>query len=272
MIKILMLLIIAALPACGSAPAPRIPQALEQAQTADKNARLAMRNGDLLRAQQAFAKTLLLQRSLDDVAGAATTIINLATVTHQLHDDEGALDWLDKILLEQPGIYPQGSYLDASFRKAVILANLGRIPEAEVSLEEAGKLCEKKCSLRFGVDGLSARLLLLKGDATGAFALARVVSKDADAEKEEQANALRVMAEAEEKLARYADALQHYQAALDVDRVLSLSSRIGEDLSGLARVAKQLGREQDANYYLHRADWVNDSIQQNKILSTPIIH
>src|SRR5487761_2196275 len=104
MIKFFMLLLLGVLAACSSAPAPRLPQALEQARAADKDARRALRNGDLLQAQQDFAKILLLQQSLDDTNGAATTIINLATVTHQQHDEEGALGWLDKILLEKSAI------------------------------------------------------------------------------------------------------------------------------------------------------------------------
>jgi tetratricopeptide (TPR) repeat protein len=94
--------------------------------------------------------------------------------------------------------------------------------------------------------------------------LSQAVSKEADAGIEEQANALRVMAEAEEKLARYEYALQHYQSALKSDRALGLSERIGEDLNGMARVARQLGLEQDAIYYFQRAEWVNNSIRRNK--------
>ena len=62
----LLLLLTGMLAACGSAPAPRLPQALEQAQAADKDARRALRGGELLRAQHNFAKALVLQQSLDD--------------------------------------------------------------------------------------------------------------------------------------------------------------------------------------------------------------
>ena len=264
MIKILTFLLVGLLAACSSAPAPRLPQALEQAQAAEKDARRALRNGELLHAQQSFTKTLLLQQSLDDAAGAATTMINLATVTHQLHDDEGALGWLDKILLEKSAIYPSELTLEATFRKAVILTNHAHLPEAEAVFVQAEKLCNKKCSLRFSIDGLNARLHLLNGDASAALVIAQTLSKEADASKEEQANALRVMAEAEEKLAHFEDALQHYQAALVVDKSLSLSSRIGEDLNGLARVDKQLGRELDANHYLRRAELINEALGQRK--------
>jgi tetratricopeptide (TPR) repeat protein len=258
-VNIINVLMIVNLAACGSTPAPRVPQLLENAQAADKDARRALRAGELLRAQHAFAKTLALQQALDDSNGAAITMINLATVTHQLHDDQGALAWLDKILLEKVRIYPAESQLIAVFRKAVILTKMGQLSEAEASLQQAEKLCEKKCSQRFGMDALRARLSLLKGDAEAALALAQAVSKEKDVGKEEQANALRVAAAAEEKLLRPANALQHYQAALEIDKVLGLSARIAEDLEGLARTSTQLGRDQDAATYARRAALVNES-------------
>jgi len=264
MTKAILFILLGMLASCGSTP-PRLPQAMEQAQVADKEARRALRSGDLLRAQHDFAKTLQLQQSFDDLAGAATTIINLATVAHQLHDDEGALIWLDKVLLENAEIYPEESRLAANFRKAVITANLGRLPEAEASLAEAIKMCDKKCSLHFGIDGLQARLLLLKGDSQGAITLALTVSKEAEAGQDEQANALRTVATAEEKLSRYAEALQHYKSTLEIDKVLSLGIRIAEDLSGMARVSKQLGRDQEAIAYSRRAKLANESLRQNNI-------
>jgi len=264
MTKTILFLLLGMLASCGSTP-PRLPQAMEQAQVADKEARRALRSGDLLRAQHDFAKTLQLQQSFDDTAGVATTIINLATVAHQLHDDEGALIWLDKILLEKAEIYPVESRLAANFRKAVILANLGRLPEAEASLAEAKKLCDKKCSLHFAIDGLQARLLLLKGDSQGAITLALTISKEADVGQDEQANALRTVATAEEKLSRYTEALQHYQSTLEIDKELGLGGRIAEDLSGMARVLKQLDRDQEAVAYSRRAELVNESLRQSVV-------
>lgn len=262
MIKFYLCVLAGLLAGCGSAP-PRLPQALEQAQTADKDARRALRGGELLRAQYNFTKTLALQQSLDDTVGAATTMINLATVAHQLKDDAAALAWLDKILQEKAQIYPPESRQAAAFRKAVIFTNLARLGEAESALQVAEKLCEKKCTLHFGIAALQARLLLLKGDTEGALALAQSISTEKDAGKEEQANALRIVATAEEKLARYTSALQHYQATLEMDKSLALGARIAEDLNGVARVSKLLGREEDAALYARRAALVMDAQRQN---------
>lgn len=262
MYRYVLLLLALFLVACGSAPPPRQPQALEQANAAEKDARRALKGGELLRAQHGFAKTLALRQALDDTAGVATTLINLSTVTHQLHEDAAALTWLDKILLEKERIYAPEFHLTAGFRKAVILTNLARLDEAESTLQLAEKICEKKCTTRFGIDALRARLLLLKGDAEGSLALAQALSKEAQAGKEEQANALRVVAAAEEKLARFASALQHYQAVLEMDKSLALGARIGEDLSGMARVSKQLGHDEEAAMYARRAALVNEALSR----------
>ena len=258
--KTMLLLLMGMLAACSSTPAPKLPQAFEQVQLLDKEAHRALRSGDLLRAQNEFAKTLQLQQSLDDLAGAAATIINLATISHQLHDDAGALIWLDKIVLEKSGIYPDETRIEAEFRKSVVLTNLMRLPEADLSLTGTEKLCDKKCALHFSLDGLRARILLLQGSTREALVLALALSKGEGIVKEEQANALRTADAAEEKLEHYADAMLHFQSALEMDKALGLAARISEDLSGLAHVENNMGREQEAKSYSRRAELVKDSL------------
>jgi len=250
------------LSSCSSSPALHLPPALEQAHTTDSDARRAQHNGELSRAQLGFAKTLRLQQSLDDSASAATTMINLATVTHQLHDDGGALVWLDKILLEKTALYPTDAILAAGFRKAVILTNLARLSEAETSITIAEKLCKNTCPLRFSIVGLRGRLMLLNGNAQGAMEIAKSLIGNNEVGKEEQSNALRIIATAEEELARYPDALKHYQETLEIDKSLGLSGRIGEDLNGMARVAKKLGSDQEADIYARRAEIVTEALRQ----------
>ncbi len=259
MTKLWVLMLPFILVACSSAPVVHPPQAIEQAKAADKDARRALRDGDLRQAQRDFSKALALQQSLDDTDASATTLINLATVTHQLNDDAGALAGLDTILLEQQPIYPPPARLSASFRKAVILADLARLGEADSALRSAESLCANGCALGAGIAALRARILLLQGDAEGALVLAQAVSKAGNTSAEERANSLRVAALAEEKLARHADALRDFQAALQADKALALSARIAEDLQGMARVSAQLGHEQQAAEYARRALLVNEA-------------
>lgn len=261
MTRLILCLLLGMLAACSSAPAPRQPLALEQAYAADRDARRAAREGQWLRAQNSFTTTLALQQSLDDTTGAATTMINLATVTHQLGDHAAALALLERILAEPMPIYPPESRLDAAYRKSVILTGLSRSGEAESALQTADELCAKNCPQRYSMVVLRARLMLQKGDAQGALSLAQGVSSERAAGREEQANALRTVAAAEETLASFAEALQHYQSALDLDKALGLSARIAEDLGGMARVSAQLGRDRDAAEYQRRAFLVQESLR-----------
>jgi tetratricopeptide (TPR) repeat protein len=262
-VKFLLLAFAGFLVACSSAPVVRQPLPIEQSRAANKDARKAFRNGELLQAQRDFTTALALQQSLDDTAGSATTMINLATVDHQLHDDPAALTWLDRIVQEKEAIYPREARLAAAFRKAVILADLARLGDADKALRFADDLCNGKCTLNAGIDVLRARLLLLNGDARGALAVAQALSRQDGAGQAEQANALRIVAAAEEKLQRPAEALQHYRAALEMDKTLALSERIGEDLSGMARASAQLGHDREAAEYSRRAVLVNESRRRN---------
>ena len=253
MTKLYLLILVAFLTACGS-PAPRLPDAIQQARTLDKDARRALLAGDLLRAQYNFTKVLALQQSVDDSAAVAITMLNLATVAYQLQDQQAAFAWLDKIILEQAGVYPKEARLTAFFRKAVFLANAQKLTEAELALQSAENFCVQQCTEYYGLKVLQARLLLLKGDVKNAHALATELSKQSAIDSTELANAIRIQAAAEEKLALNTEALKHYQTALEMDKKLALSSRITEDLLGLSRVASTLGKSEEAVIYSRRAE------------------
>jgi tetratricopeptide (TPR) repeat protein len=238
------------LASCGSAP-QRPPVALEQARAADKSAHRAMRDGDLVWARELFAQSLALQQSLDNLAGSAIAMINLATVSHRLDDDAAALRLLDRILADGALSYPAELRAAAAFRKAVILADIGRPVEAESALALAAKECAQPCKLRPGMDNLRARLELLKGNTVAALELAKQAM--VGAEKEELANAWRISASAGAALGQHGAALAHYQAALELDKELGLSARIAEDLNGVALMLRQLGRKEEAEGYARRA-------------------
>lgn len=255
------LLAVLLLAACGSAP-QRPPVALELAQTADKSARRALREGDLARAQELFARSLALQQSLDNLPGVATALINLATVSHRLDDDAAALRLLDRILVDGSP-YPAELRAAAAFRKAVIFADIGRPVEAESALALAAKECAQPCTLRPGMDNLRARLALLKGNPAAALELAKQAM--AGAEKEELANARRISAAAETALGRHDGALAHYQAALALDKEQGLSARIAEDLNGIAQALWQLGRKEEAEGYTRRAAAVIEAVRLEPI-------
>jgi tetratricopeptide (TPR) repeat protein len=253
---------VALLASCGSPP-PRLPLALEQAQTADQDARRALRMGEVSHARILFARSLALHQSVDDVDGAASAMVSLATLSHRLHDDAAAIKLLDQMLLDHAQVYPPEWRITAAFRKAVILADQGRSDEAATVLALADRQCERNCASRFGIDVLKARMALLNGDAAAALELADPAASAREAGKEERANALRIVAAAEEKLARYDAALLHYRVALELDKSLALSGRIEEDLNGMARVLIRLGRGEEAASHARRAFIVHEAARGN---------
>ena len=245
------------LSACGSAP-PRQPVLIEQAHQTELSAHRAMRDGNLLQARELFVQSLHMQQSLDNLPGTATAIINLATVAHLLKDDSSALELLDRIVTEHVP-YPQPLRAVAAFRKAVILVDSNMVAQpsaaaaAESALEAANHECLGKCAHAPGLFNLRARLALQKGEYAIAAELADNVIRLSSAEKAEQANAHRIIANAEAALGQHDAALTHYLTALGLDKELGLSARIALDLNGIAKMLGLLGRKQEADSYAHRA-------------------
>lgn len=240
--------------ACGSAPA-RQPLAIEQAKKADHEAHRALRDGDLLRARELFRKSMLMQQSLDNLPASAMAAINLSSVSHKLADDVTALELLDAILADSAMRIPSELRAAAAFRKGIILADNGKTAEAEAALQLANQECNRQCAFTSGMKNLGARLALEKGE----FALALSEAKgviSSNAESEELANAQRIAAAAENALQQHESALARYQLALELDKELGLSSRIAEDLKGIASVLEKLGRKPEAEIYARRAEAV----------------
>ncbi len=240
--------------ACGSAP-PRQPLAIEQANKADHEAHRALRDGDLLRARELFKKAMLMQQALDNQPASAMAAINLSSVSHKLADDATALGLLDAILADTTARIPSELRAAAAFRKGIILADKGKTAAAEAALQLANQECNRQCAFTSGMKNLAARLALEKGEFALALTEAKgVISSGAD--KEELANAQRIAATAESALQQHESALARYQLALELDKELGLSSRIAEDLKGIASVLEKLGRKPEAEIYARRAEAV----------------
>jgi tetratricopeptide (TPR) repeat protein len=253
-LNLLLLFLLVFVSACGSPP-PRQPMAIEQAKKADQAAHRALHDGDLMRAREFFKQSMLMQQSLDDQAASAMAAINLSYVSHKLGDDGVALELLDNILRESSTLIPTDLRTAAAFRKGVIMADSGKLAEAESALQLASLSCNKQCAFTSGMNNLRARLALDKGDFETALSMAINVI-NAGAEKEEVANAQRIAATAESTLNRNEAALANYHAALELDKELALSARIAEDLIGIAKVLEKLGRKSEAADFARRADMV----------------
>lgn len=259
MINFLLVLLLAALVACGSAP-PRQPFALEQAKKAEQAAHRALHDGDLKRAQELFRQSLLMQQSLDNLPASAMAAINLSSVSHRLGEDGEALELLDHVLTENTTQIPSELRAVAAFRKGIILADAGKATEAEAALQVAKQACDRECAYSSAMNILHARLALSRGDYEAALSTATNVIKSG-AEKVELANALRIAAAAEAALEHPEAALAHYQAALELDKELALSTRIAADLVGIVKALEKLGRKSEADVFARRAEAVKAALR-----------
>lgn len=246
--------------ACGSAP-PRQPAAIEQASKIDMAAHRALRDGDLMRARELFRQSMLMQQSLDNNPASAMAAINLSSVSHKLGDDAAALLLLDDILADRTALVPAELRAAAAFRKSIILVDTGKRPEAESALQLANNECNNRCTYAAGINNLRARFTLQKGEFATALEMAKS-GMGRGADKEEQANARRVAGAAELALGQHESALAHYQAALEQDKELALSSRIAEDLKGMAKALENLGRKAEADVYARRAEAVIEAARK----------
>lgn len=247
------------LSACGSSAPPRPPVAVERAANADREAKRALRDGDLPVARNLFEQSLRLQQSLDNLPGVATAAINLASVRHLMGGDEAALSLLDGILQDKQTPYPPELRALAAFRKAVILVDGGG-KDAAAAVEAAAQLCGRSCEYSAGLDNLRARMAFSAKDYVAASAYAKSAADAAGDSKEELANARRNQAAAETALEQPAQALEHYLAALDMDKQTGRTGHIAEDLAGASRALEKLGRKDEAASYARRAAAAQNAI------------
>jgi tetratricopeptide (TPR) repeat protein len=245
-------LLVAALAACSGAAPPRPPAAVERAAEVDAEAHRALRDGDLVTARNLFEQSLRQEQSLDDLPGVATATLNLAAVYHRLNNDDMAVRLLDAIVRDAQVPYPAELRATAAFRKAVILVD-GGAEGAAAAVEAAAALCGKSCAFTAGLENLRARMALRNKDYAAALRYARSAEGASGEDKQELANAWRNAAAAQAGAGRHDAALDRYFAALELDKRLAMPRHIADDLEGVSRELKQLGRNDEAGAYARRA-------------------
>jgi len=257
---LLVCLPLALLAACSSPAPPRPPAVLESANNADQQARRALRDGDFPVARNLFEQSLRLQQSLDNLPGIASAAINLAAVYHAMNNDDVALSLLDGILADRLAPYPADLRAVAAFRKAVILVD-GKNKDAPAAVEAAAQLCASSCEFKAGLYNLRARMALGSQDYAAAASQAKLAADASGDDKEELANARRHSGAASFALGQPGPALEHYLAALELDKQLGAPRRIAEDLRGASVALDRLGRKDEAASYARRAAAAHDAIQ-----------
>ena len=248
--------------ACGSPP-PRQPAAQERAQKTEQAAYRAIREGDMARAREMFALAETMQRALENIHAASQDAINLATVLHKMGNSDAALQKLDILLADSASLVPEDLKAAAAFRKAIIQTDGGKLEEANSSINRALSWCRADCPFNSGLKNLQARIALQQGQNDMALTLATAVYANSNF-PEEQANAYRIAASAELALGKHEAAKTHFHEALRLDKELAISSRIADDLEGIASALQKLGNQKESNLYAQRAAEVRHAKKQLK--------
>ncbi len=244
--------------ACGSAP-PRPSEGEERAVALNKRAQSAYRSGDLPGALALHEQALAANRAIENIAGIAAELMNIAALERQLGAGPRAHAPLDEILVAPAVPFPGAQRAEAAYRKAYFLFEDGQYAQASEWLEQVRTLCgAKECAAQGKAGNLRARIALERSDAPAAraHAHAALAINQRFADRTEQGNSLRLLGDAALALGDAVSAERSYAEALALDKALGLPSKIVLDLIGVGRSLRAQGRATDASEYFRRAQFV----------------
>lgn len=244
--------VVLAMTACAGNP----PVLTEQQETAiqfNQRGETAFRRGDYAQALQEYQGALSIHRSVENMAGTATELLNLSVVYRRLGDKEAAQAALDQILMERSPAFSADQKAEAAYRKAGYYLDDGNEAEALSWLNKALGYCHG-CGAEGRLYNLMARMALT-GQPQDAINHARrsLVLNRSAGDKNEEANSLRLIADASFKLEDFRTAQQFYDDALRLDKDTGAAAKIALDLMGLGRSLARQGRRAEAVEYFQRA-------------------
>ncbi len=254
-----------AIAACAGNP----PVLTEQQQTAiqfNQRGEAAFRRGDYTQALQEYQGALSIHRSVENVAGIATELLNLSVVYRRLGDKAAAQTALDHILTESSPAFSADQKAEAAYRKAGYYLDDGNETEARSWLNKALEYCHG-CGAEGRLYNLMARMALAgqPQDAVNHARRALALNRNAG-DKNEAANSLRLIADAAFKLEDFKTAQQSYDDALRLDKDTGAAAKIALNLMGLGRSLARQGRRDEAMEYFQRAYSVSEGAGDTKAM------
>ena len=243
--------------ACGGNP----PVPTEQQETAvwfNQRGEDAFRRGDYAQALQEYQGALSIHRSVENVAGIGTELLNLSVVYRRLGDKPAAQAALDQILTDRSLAFSADQKAEAAYRKASFFLGDGNQAEAQSWANRVLEHCHG-CGTEGRFYNLLARMALAghlqdaMNHARRALALNRSAS-----DKNEEANSYRLIADAAFQLGDFKTAQQSYDDALRLDKDTGAAAKIALDLMGLGRSVVRQGRKAEAMEYFQRAYSVSE--------------
>ncbi len=250
---------------CGSNP-PALTEQQETAIQFNQRGETAFRRGDYAQALQEYQGALAIHRSVENVAGVATELLNLSVVHRRLGDKTTAQTTLDQILTESSPAFSADQKAEAAYRKAGFYLDDGNESEARSWLNKALEYCHG-CGAGGRLYNLMARMALAgqPQDAMNHARRALALNRNAG-DKNEAANSLRLIADAAFLSGDFKTAQQSYDDALRLDKDIGAAAKIALDLMGLGRCVARQGRRAEAVEYFQRAYSVSEGAGDAKAM------
>ncbi len=250
---------------CGSNP-PALSEQQETAIQFNQRGEAAFRRGDYAQALQEYQGALSIHRSVENMAGIAIELLNLPVVHRRLGDKAAAQAALDQILTERSPAFSADQKAEAAYRKAGYYLDDGNEAGALSWLNKALEYCHG-CATEGRLYNLMARLALAghPQDAMNYARRALALNRSAG-DKNEEANSLRLIADASLQSGDIKTAQQSYDDALRLDKESGAAAKIALDLMGLGRSIAWQGRRAEAVEYFQRAYSVSEGAGDTKAM------
>jgi len=257
--------VVLAIAACAGNP-PALSEQQEAAIQFNQRGETAFRRGDYAQALQEYQGALAIHRSVENVAGIATELLNLSVIYRRLGDKAAAQATLDQILTERSPAFSADQKAEAAYRKAGYYFDDGNEAEALSWRNKALEYCHG-CGAEGRLYNLMARMALIgqPQDAMNHARRALALNRKAG-DKNETANSLRLIADAAFKLEDFKTAQQSYDDALRLDKESGAAAKITFDLMGLGRSFARQDRRAEAAEYFQRAYSVSEGVGDTKAM------
>ncbi len=239
--------------ACGQNP-PRPSEAQQAAVQWNQRAQAAYARGDHAQALVHYQQALAANRAIEDVDGVARELINLSTVYRRLGQRDAARAALDAVLAPGGIPFTSAQRAEAMHRLALHAGEDGDTRAAQEGSDQALALCAG-CTIEGAIRNFQAGLRLSAGDAVTAreFARRALEINRRHGDRVEEANSLRLLADAALQQRDAVAAADGYRQALAIDKTDGASHKIMTDLLGLGQAALIQGKRGEAVDYFRRA-------------------
>lgn len=250
---------------CGHAPAPRTEEQ-ERAIELNRRAQSALESGEHRLALELYRQALAVNHAMEDVDGIARELANVATLHRKLGEKQQARTALEQMLAPAGIPFTSSHRAEAMYRLAAGAFEDGDDKAAREWSEKALALCAGPgCAAEGALRNFRAGLALRENDAASAFAQARAALELNRRARDgaEEANSLRLMADAQLRLGDAAGALAAYLQAFELDRAAGAGRKIALDLMGLGHASARRGSPAEAEGYFRRALAVYEGVNDN---------